>query len=130
MRTASSAGALTAGSTPRVCTATLAGLRLQPDAGVVARRSTGSAARSRSCELAQLGREPLDEADVELGAVAADQVHLAGQPGERGQVAQRPAGDDRHGGLRQRGQRPDRRDRLGQRDGRAGSSTIGARVPS
>ena len=44
--------------------------------------------------------------DVELGAVAADQMDLAGQPGQRGEVAQRPPGDHRDRRLRQAGQRP------------------------
>ena len=40
----------------------------------------------------------MHEADVELGAVAANHVNLCGQPGHRGQLPQRPAGD--HGGGR------------------------------
>ena len=77
-----------------------------------ARRAAGRAARRSS------GREPLDEAEVELGAVAADEVHLARQARERRQVAERATGDDGDRGLRQRGERTDRGDRLGQRLGR------------
>ena len=71
-------------------------------------------------ELAQLGREPLDEAEVELGAVAADEVHLAREARERRQVAERAARDDGDDGLRQRGQRPHGGDGLGQRPCRRG----------
>ena len=71
-------------------------------------------------QVGQLGRDPLDEADVELGAVAADQVHLAGQPGQRGQITQRSPGDDRDRGLRKRGQGTDRGDCLRQRGGMRG----------
>ena len=56
--------------------------------------------------------------EVELRAVAPDQVHLAREAGERRQVAQRPAGDDRDDGLRQRRERPDGRDGLRERAGR------------
>ena len=66
----------TSGSAPRVCTATLAGF--------VSSRTPGWARGDRSqlgeqpvVELEQLGCEPLDEADVELRAVAADEVDLA-----------------------------------------------------
>ena len=68
-------------------------------------------------ELVELRRKPLDEAEVELGAVAPDQVHLARQPRERRQVAQRAARDDRDDGLRQRRERADGRDGLRQRAG-------------
>ena len=61
----------------------------------------------------QFGSQPLDEPDVELRPVAAHQVYLAGQPGQRRQVAQCPAGHHGHRGLRQRGQRPYRGDGLG-----------------
>ena len=66
-------------------------------------------------ELVELGREPLDEPQVELGPVAADQMHLARQARERGQVAQGAARDHRDHGLRQRRQRADGGDRLRQR---------------
>jgi len=57
-----------------------------------------------------LGRlEGIHEAHVELRAVAADQVHLGGQPGQHGQVTQRPAGDHRDGRGGQRGEGAQRR---------------------
>ena len=116
LRTASSAASLTSGSTPRMCTAMLAGLVSSRIAGMLARDRL-QLGEQPAVELVELGREPLDEPEVELGAVAADQVHLARQAGERRQVAQRAPGDHRDHGLRQRRQRTDGSDRLRQRAG-------------
>ncbi len=74
-----------------------------------------SSASSRRVQLDQLGREPLDEPQVELRAVAADEVHLARQARQRRQVAQRATRNDRDRRLRQRCQSPDGGDRLGER---------------
>ena len=94
-------------------------------AGLVSSRIPGCVARDRlqlgeqpAVELVELRRKPLDEAQVELGAVAPDQVHLARQARERRQVAQRAARDHRDDGLRQRRQRADGGDGLRQRAGR------------
>ena len=63
------------------------------------------------------GCEPLDEPEVELRAVAPDQVHLAREPGEGRQVSQRATGDHGDDRLRKRGERPDGCHGLGQRPG-------------
>ena len=55
------------------------------------------------------------EADVELGAVAADQMDLLRQSRERREVVQRAARDHGHAGVAERGQRAQRRDRLAAR---------------
>ena len=98
--------------------------------------SWSSVIRSSSASSAGAGRwrpvvERVHEADVELGAVAADQVHLGRQAGQRRQVAQRAAGDHGGGGLVQAGERAQRADRLGHRAGLLRvRRTIGASVPS
>ncbi len=74
-------------------------------------------------DVAQLGDQPIeeflgvvgqfrDESRVELRAVAADQLHLDGQAGEDGEVAQSPAGDDGGIGVVEPGERPQRAHRL------------------
>ena len=68
-------------------------------------------------QLDQLRCEPLDEAEVEFGAVTADQVHLAREARERGEVAKSAARDDGDGRLWQGGERTDGGDCLGQRLG-------------
>ena len=67
------------GSAPRTCTATLAGFfsRRTPGYGARDRRQLGE---ELVVELAELRIEALDEAEVELGAVAADEMDLARQP--------------------------------------------------
>ena len=105
-------------------------LGLEPDAAVLPRDRL-QLGEQPAVELVELGREALDEAEVELGAVAPDEVHLAREPRERRQVAQRPAGDHRDDGLRQRRERADaRRPPPGSGPAAAGSSTSGASVPS
>ncbi len=82
-RTASATESATSGAALRRCTAMLAGLRSS---------RTPSALRVEPHQLVfqplaqrdRLRREPLDEPDVELGAVAADQMYLAGQAGQGG----------------------------------------------
>jgi hypothetical protein len=61
--------------------------------------------------------QALAEAEVELPAVAADQVDLGGQAGQPGEIPQRPARDDRHVGVGQGGQRPQRDHRVRPRRG-------------
>ena len=79
----------------------------------------------------RLGRQSAREADVELGAVAADEVDLLGQARERGEVVQRAARDDRDARVGQRREGTQRGDRLALRAARPpGTSTIGASVPS
>jgi hypothetical protein len=68
-------------------------------------------------ELAELGLESLDEAEVELRAVAADEVHLARKTRQGGKIAERSARDHGDHGLGERGQRAHRRDGLGKRPG-------------
>ena len=63
----------------------------------------------------RLGRERAGEADVELGAVAADEVDLLGQARERGEVVQRAARDHGHARVGERGERAQRGDRLAAR---------------
>ena len=81
-----------------------------------ARRS--SVTRSRSAQ--RLRGERAREADVELGAVAADEMDLLRQSRERCEVVQRAAGDHGHAGVAERGQRAQRRDRLAARPRLAG----------
>ena len=63
------------------------------------------------------GLERTREADVELGAVAADEVDLLGQARERGEIVQAASRDHRHAGVGERCQRAQRRDRLAPRAG-------------
>ena len=95
------------------------GLRLEADAGEVAddRRQLRE---QLVVEIVLFGCEPLDEPEVELRAVAADQVHLAREAGEGREVAQRATGDHGDDGLGKRSQRPDGCHGLGQRPGGRG----------
>ncbi|SUA41438.1 Uncharacterised protein [Nocardia africana] len=52
------------------------------------------------------------EADIELRAVASDQLHLDGKPGKRREISQRAAGDDGRGRGRQAGERTQCADRF------------------
>src|SRR5690606_40685146 len=61
-------------------------LRLQGDA-VPAPDDVLHGSLQIGAQLGGLGIELVDEPDVELGTVAADQVHFGGQPGQGGQVA-------------------------------------------
>jgi hypothetical protein len=90
------------------------GFRLQPYPCLVLGDLADRGLQPRA-DLDQLGRQALDEPDVELGPVAAHEVYLGGESGEGGEVAQGPAGDHRDRGLRQRGQSADGGDGLGQR---------------
>ena len=81
-------------------------------------------------QLPRLLVERVDEADVELGAVAADEVHLGRQPRERGEVTQRAAGDDGGGGLVQTGERSEGPTDSGSGRASSGLSVMGASVPS
>ena len=72
-----------------------------------------SVTRSRSAT--RVGGERAREADVELGAVAADEVDLLGQPRERGEIVQRATRDHGDAGVGERGERAQSRDRLAPR---------------
>ena len=64
---------------------------------------------------AKPGRRPGQgphEADVELRPVAADEMDLGGEPRQGGEVAQRPARDDRGRRARESRERPQRADAL------------------
>ena len=110
-RTAFSTASACSGAALRTCTATLAGLTSSCTPGWSATSALQRAAQPPVQRLGLLVQR-VHEAHVELGPVAADQVHLGGQPGQRGQVAQGAAGDDGGGGLVQAGQRAQRANRF------------------
>ena len=110
----------------RTCSATLAGLVSTVTPG----RSAAIALSSAMILPAGASSTSWDEAGVELGAVAADQMHGGGIADSVAQHAERAPGDQRDGGGGQVGQR--RRAAAASGSGRAsaGLLTIGARVPS
>ena len=90
------------------------GLDLNRDARVLGR---DRAERVLDLSQQRLGGlvDAVHEPGVELRAVAADQVHFGRHPGQGGQIAQRPPGDQRGHGRRQRRQLAQGRGRFGER---------------
>ena len=84
-------------------------LDLQPDAGLVRRRSRRARPAARVRRLAQLRRRARRRSRRRTRSRGCRRGAPRWAAGTGGQVAQRPAGDHRDGRLRQRGQRPDRR---------------------
>ena len=89
-----SASSASAGSALRTCSAMLAGLISIATPGYSAAIAPSASLILRSKRLCGVV-DAVHETGVELRAVAADQVHLGGHPGQRGQIAQRPPGDQR-----------------------------------
>ncbi len=94
-------------------------LRLHPRARVALRNRREFRHKLVAAALV-LARQRPGEPDVELGAVRAHQMDLGRQARERRQVPQCATGDDRHLRLRQVRERPQRRDRFGNRLGLRG----------